>query len=69
MHRLSNGKQIASLPTPAAVYGTPGYATTGNPGTGAGRAAAIDDLVTLGNGMNVTGTATARIAALEARLK
>jgi hypothetical protein len=32
MHRLSNGTQVTSLPTPAAVSGTPGYATAGSPG-------------------------------------
>lgn len=29
MYRLSNGSQVASLPTPAADVGTPGYATNG----------------------------------------
>lgn len=32
MHRLSNGTQATSLPVPAAVTGTPGYATQGSPG-------------------------------------
>jgi hypothetical protein len=32
MHRISNGSQVTSLPTPAAVTGTPGFATPGNPG-------------------------------------
>jgi hypothetical protein len=29
MHRISNGSQVTSLPTPAAVTGTPGFATAG----------------------------------------
>lgn len=29
MHRISNGTQVAALPAPAAVTGTPGYATFG----------------------------------------
>jgi hypothetical protein len=32
MHRISNGTQVGALPTPAAVVGTPGYATGGVPG-------------------------------------
>ena len=35
MHRLSNGTQTNTAPTPPAVQGTPGYPTSGNPGTGA----------------------------------
>ena len=33
MHRISNGTQVTSLPAPAAVTGTPGYATPGVIGT------------------------------------
>ena len=33
MYRVSNGTQAASLPTPAAVSGTPGFFTPGIPGT------------------------------------
>ena len=33
MQRLSNGTQVASLPTPIVISGTPGFATAGNPET------------------------------------
>ena len=33
MQRLSNGTQVASLPVPIAISGTPGFATAGNPET------------------------------------
>ena len=34
MQRIANGTQVASLPTPAAPVGAPGYGTNGDPGAG-----------------------------------
>ncbi|TCH97642.1 hypothetical protein EJV46_16120 [Roseococcus sp. SYP-B2431] len=34
MQRIANGTQVASMPTPAAPVGTPGYGTSGDPGAG-----------------------------------